>query len=281
MPSTHTRSFPRSKTQHPTRGRARKLFARAWCRKSVATYAPRLLFATALFVAVCVVAPPHALAKGRRRAAVGGRAAVVVDERLSVLRDEPGLSAALLQRLGLGRAVTLTGARREADGVAFYQVAVTRRTRGWVQSESFAAPARAGDDARLVNLIKASRGFDRVTRARVFLDLYPRSPLRPEVLLLYGEAAEEAALVLTRAASSRLAEDRLPEGGAPLHSYYLNFNGLDRYRRDGIAFVFDRGKKQFHYNGESWRELVRRYPRTPEAGQARRRLGALPDAAAR
>ena len=236
--------------------------------------APTLLLAT-------LCSPHHVAAKGGRRALPAGRVAVVVDERLSVLRDEPGLSAALLQRLGSGRAISLTGARREADGVAFYQVAVTRRTRGWLQSESFAAPARAGDDARLVNLIRASRGFDRVERARVFLDLFPRSGRRPEVLLLYGDAAEEAAATLTRAASSRLAEDRLPEGGAPPHSYYLNFNGLDRYRRNGIAFVFDGRAKQFHYDGESWRELVRRFPRSAEAAQARRRLESLAGAAAR
>jgi hypothetical protein len=240
----------------------------------------RLAAASSLLLAALSL-PTHAVAKGRRRALPQGRVAVVVDERLSALRDEPRLSAALLRRLGLGRAVALTGARREADGVAFYQVAVSRRARGWLQSESFAAPARAGDDARLVNLIKASRGFERVERSRVFLDLFPRSKLRPEVLLLFGDAAEEAAAALTRAASSRLAEDRLPEGGAPPHSYYLNFNGLDRYRRHGIAFVFDRAKKQFHYGGESWRELVRRFPRSPEAAQARRRIESLPDDAPR
>jgi hypothetical protein len=243
-------------------------------------FSPRLAVATSLWLAFCLVAP-HAAAKGKRRAPAGGRAAVVVDERLSALRDEPRLAGALLQRLGLGRAASLTGARREADGVAFYEVAVTRRTRGWLQSESFAAPSRAGDDARLVRLIKASRGFARVERARVFLDLFPRSALRAEVLLLYGDAAEEAAATLTRAASSRLAEDLLPEGGAPLHSYYLNFNGLDRYRRNGIAFVFDRAKKQLHYDGESWRELVRRFPRSPEAAEARRRIESLPGVAAR
>jgi hypothetical protein len=237
-------------------------------------FSPRLAVAASLWLALCLFAP-HAAAKGKRRASAGGRAAVVVDERLSALRDEPGLAGAPSRRLGLGRAVSLTGARREADGVAFYQVAVTRRTRGWLQSESFAAPARAGDDARLARLIKASRGFERVERARVFLDLFPRSGLRAEVLLLYGDAAEEAAATLTRAASSRLAEDRLPEGGAPLHSYYLNFNGLDRYRRNGIAFVFDRAKKQFHYDGESWRELIRGFPRSPEAAQARQRLDSL------
>jgi hypothetical protein len=226
-------------------------------------------------LAVCAAAP-DALAQGKRRAPAGGRAAVVVDERLSALRDEPRLAGSLLRRLGLGRAVALTGARREADGVAFYQVAVTRRTRGWLQSESFASPSLAGDDARLANLIKASRGFERVERSRVFLDLFPRSALRPAVLLLHGEAAEEVAVALTRAASSRLAEDRLPEGGAPLHRYYLNFNGLDRYRRRGVAFTFNRATRQFHYDGESWREIVRRHPRSPEAREARKRLDALP-----
>jgi hypothetical protein len=271
MPSSLTRSLTRLEVRLSIGAYARKLLSRARRRKFVAALPLRFIVASSLLLAACAVAP-HALAKGKRGAPAGGRAAVVVDERLSALRDEPSLAGALLQRLGLGRAISLTGARREADGVAFYQVAVTRRTRGWLQSESFAAPARAGDDARLVNLIKVSRGFDRVERSRVFLDLFPRSPLRPAVLLLYGDAAEEAAVALTRAASSRLAEDRLPEGGAPLHSYYLNFNGLDRYRRNGIAFVFDRGKRQFHYDGESWRELVRRFPRSPEAAQARRRI---------
>ncbi|MCA1629411.1 MAG: hypothetical protein LC785_00840 [Acidobacteria bacterium] len=261
-----------------TNARALGRIARGRRREFVA---PRfVVVASSLLLAVCFAAP-HALAKGKRRAPAGGRAAVVVDERLSALRDEPRLSAALLRRLGTGRAVALTGARREADGVAFYQVAVTRRTRGWLQSESFAAPARAGDDARLANLIRASRGFDRVERTRVFLDLFPRSALRPEVLLIHGDAAEEAAVALTRAASSRLAVDRLPEGGAPLHSYYLNFNGLDRYRRQGVAFTFDRGTKQFHYDGESWRELARRFPRSPQAAQARRRIESLSGAAVR
>jgi hypothetical protein len=280
MPSTLTRSVLHSGIRLSTNARSLRLIARVRRPKLVAACRPRFVVASSLLLAVCFAAP-HALAKGKRRPPAGGRVAVVVDERLSALRDEPNLSAALAQRLGLGRAVALTGARREADGVAFYQVAVTRRTRGWLQSESFAAPVRAGDDARLVNLIKASRGFDRVERARIFLDLFPRSTLRPVVLLLYGDAAEEAAATLTRAASNRLAEDRLPEGGAPPHSYYLNFNGLDRYRRQGIVFTFNRTTKQFHYDGESWRELVRRFPRSPEAAQARRRIESLSGVAVR
>jgi uncharacterized protein (DUF3084 family) len=54
-----------------------------------------------------------------------------------------------------------------------------------------------------------------------------------------------------------------------------NQNGLDRYRRQGITFIFDRATRQFHYDGASWREIVRRYPRSPEAAEAQKRLDAL------
>jgi hypothetical protein len=165
--------------------------------------------------------------------------------------------------------------------VTFYQVAVTRRTRGWLQAESFAAPSRAGDDARLINLIRASKGFDRIERARIFLDLFPRSLLNPEVLFICGEAAEESAASLSRAASNRLDEDNLPADAAPLRSYYLNFNGLDRFRRQGVAFTFDPAAKQFRYDGAAWREILQRYPRSREAAEARRRLDALRQTAQR
>jgi hypothetical protein len=272
--NTHSISFFRSRLRSLTSF----VSPRARRRKVICNSATLIKCAT-IFALAFVVAP--VAAKSKRRAIAGGRVAVVVDERLSALRDEPNLSGSLARRLGRGRAVALTGARRAADGVTFYQVVVTRRTRGWLQSESFAAPARAGDDARLLNLIKASRGFDRVERARLFLDLFPRSPLRPEVLLLYGEAAEESTVALSRAASNRLEEDRLPTDAAPLRSYYLNFNGLDRFRRQGAAFTFDAASKQFHYDGAAWREILRRYPQSREASQARRHLDALRQTAAR
>ena len=63
-------------------------------------------------------------------------------------------------------------------------------------------------------------------------------------------------------------------GGAPEFSYFMNFNELDRYNRQGIGFVFDPATKQFHYDGAAWREIVRRHPQSPEAVEARKRLGA-------
>ncbi|MGI8835646.1 MAG: hypothetical protein ACR2H4_03290, partial [Pyrinomonadaceae bacterium] len=117
--------------------------------------------------------------------------------------------------------------------------------------------------------------FDRIVRAKVFLDNFTGSELRPEVLLIYAQAAEDAATHLSRDAGRRLGEKEMNAGGALLFSYFLNFNELDRYNRQGITFVFDQSARQFRYDGKGWQELVRRYPRSPQAAEARKRLEAL------
>ncbi|WP_352432696.1 hypothetical protein, partial [Pyrinomonas sp.] len=198
--------------------------------------------------------------------------AIVMDERLAALRAEPSLSARLVRRLGRGRVVQLLGARRTADGVLFERVAVTRRTRGWVQRDALASPFRAGDDQRLFDLIRASRGFERIARAQLFLRHFARSPHRPAVLLLLAEAAERVAEDLSRDALRRLNPAEMTATGAPAHSYFMNYVGLDRYNRQGIRFVWDGAERRFRYDGAGWRELLRRYPQSPEAEQARRRL---------
>jgi hypothetical protein len=201
----------------------------------------------------------------------------VVDERLSALRDAPRLSANLLRRLGRGRAVAVTGMREAHDGVTFLRVAVTSRTGGWVQADALVRPSVAGEDARLLRLVRGSAEFDRLARARIFLDAFPRSALRPAVLLVFGDEAEAAAARLSRDAARRLDAREMEAGGAPYASYFLNFNGLDRLNRLGVKFVFDAASKQFHYDGAAWREILRRHPRSPEAAEARRRLEALPE----
>lgn len=202
---------------------------------------------------------------------LSSRSAVVVDERLAALRAAPQFSAPFLRRIGRGRIVTLLETQRSRDGVVFYRVAVTRRTRGWLQREAVATPARAGDDARLLELIKASRNFDRIARARIFLDAFSRSPHRPAVLLIIGDEAEKAAVKLSQDAARRLDAEELGATGASLTSYFLNYSGLDRYRRQGIVFTFDPRTRQFHYDGAAWRELVRRYRGSAEAAVVRQR----------
>ena len=208
----------------------------------------------------------------RRRPPAGGRVAIVVDERLSALRATPELSGMLMRRMGRGSFVAVKAEKRSRDGVIFYRINVNSRTSGWVQRDALVSPARSGDDARLLRLIKGSDDFDRIARARIFLDNFTGSALRPQVLLIYSQAAEDIAGRLSREAGRRLNEKEMEAGGAPIHSYFLNYSGLDRYNRQGIAFIFDVREKRLRYDGEGWQELVHRYPRSPEAAEARRRL---------
>jgi len=219
-----------------------------------------------------VVFPQILVVAQKRKPPAGGRLAVVVDERLAALRGTPQLDGRLVRRLGRGRLVAVRSVKTSADGIVFFLVNVTSRTHGWIQREAVVSPSRAGDDERLVRLIRASTGFDRIARARIYLDYFPRSLLRPEVLLLLGDAAEEVAVKLSSDAARRLKEGL---GDAPEFSYYLNHTGLDRYNRQRVSFVFDKSTKRFHYDGAAWRELIRRYPRTKEAAQAHKRMQAL------
>ncbi len=212
-------------------------------------------------------------AQGRPQPAAGS--AVVVDERLSVLRAAPATSAKFLRRVGRGRPVTILGHSRSREGIVFYRVAVSSRTRGWMQREALVSVRRRGEEERLMLLIGGSEDFDRIARARIFLDLFPHSVLRPAVLMLYGDAAEQAAARLSGDALRRLNSEEMKAGGAPISSYFLNYSGLDRYSRQGVRFVFDRSEKKYHYDGAAWREVVRRYPRSAEALEARKRLAAL------
>jgi hypothetical protein len=241
----------------PHAGRASALVLRVFC----------------LVLFVLLILPVAASGQRRRRAPVGGRVAFVVDERLSALRDAPRLDASLLQRLGRGRAVAVVGVREARDGVTFLRVAVTSRTGGWVQADALVRPSVAGEEARLLRLVRGSAEFDRLARARIFLDAFPRSTLRPAVLLDFGDAAEEAADRLSRDAARRLDAREMEAGGATTASYFLNFNGLDRLNRIGVRFVFDGAAKRFHYDGAAWREILARHPRSAEAVEARGRLG--------
>ena len=202
----------------------------------------------------------------------GGHLAIVADERLAALRGSPDPSSRLIRRLSRGRFVSIRGSTRTRDGLTFYHVAINRRTAGWLQSDAVIAPWRLGDDDRLARLLDGADEFDRVARARIFFSSFAHSALRPKVLLIYGDAAEAAAAKLSREAERRFERRELPAGGAPEFSFYLNYSGLDRYNRQGVTFTFDRATKQFHYEGWAWREIVRRYPNSPEAAEAREHL---------
>lgn len=216
-------------------------------------------------------ANPSATAQ-RRKPPSGGRVAVVADERLAALRESPRLSARLLRRIGRGQFVAIRGRVIGADGVVFYRARINSRTTGWIQSQAVVIPSQQADEKRLFALVMAGSDFDRIVRARIFLAVFPRSAMRPAVLLVLGDAAEAAAGRLSMEAARRLKIPDVGGGDAPEFSYFLNYVGLDRYNRQGICFVFDKKAKRLHYNGAAWHEIVRRFPRSREAEAAQERL---------
>jgi hypothetical protein len=203
-----------------------------------------------------------------------GSTAVVMDETLSVLRMKPSLFAEPVQRMRRGRKVQILGVT-EADGVKFYWVSAPPNNSGWVQADAVFGRFREGDDARLARLVQASNGFDQIELASAFFEIFPQSQFRPAILLLYGDLLEEAAAKLSKDAGSRLDRREMAASAAPMHSYYLNFNMLDRYRRLRIIFLFNPNTRLYHYEGASWRELIAKFPASTEATEAQRRMDSL------
>src|SRR5687767_5314100 len=153
----------------------------------------------------------------------GGSSALVIDETLSVLRARPSLFADPIQRMRRGRRVQILGAT-SADGVRFYKVSVPPARSGWVQTDAVFGKFRPSDEDRFVRLIQAADGFDQIELAKTFLNMYPASRFRAPILLLLGDLLEDFAAKLSRDATSRLNRRQMAASGAPLHSYYLNFN---------------------------------------------------------
>lgn len=200
--------------------------------------------------------------------------AIVVDERLAVLRTAPSLYAQPFQRMRTGRTVVIS-ASREADGVTFYRVSVPPDNYGWVQAEAVYGKFRRGDDERLARLVQATDGYEQVERAQMFLELFPSSVLRPAILLLAGDAIEEAAARISMEANRRLDRREMMASGAPVHSFFLNYVALDRYRKLGVNFAFNPNTKNFHYDGKYWREIIEKFAQAGEVSEARKRLDSL------
>ncbi|MEQ1644310.1 MAG: SH3 domain-containing protein, partial [Pyrinomonadaceae bacterium] len=197
-----------------------------------------------------------------------------IDETISVLRKNPSLFSDSVHRMQRGRKVQIL-AVTEADGVKFYKVTAPPKNFGWVQSDAVFGKFRPNDEERLARLVQAANGFEQLEMANEFFALYPNSRFRPAILLLFGDLLEEAAAKLSKDATSRLSRKEMAASAAPLHSYYLNFNMLDRYRKLGVIFLFNSATRQFHYDGSSWKEIGSKYIATPEAAEAQKRLDSL------
>lgn len=199
--------------------------------------------------------------------------AFVVDQRLSPLRREPHLTAQVLQRLRIGRTVYIVGRSVGRDGVAFYRVVVSRRTRGWIHARAVVVPGRRGEDHRLIELIdNAPEPVERVVLSKLLIDSFRSSRLAARALLEMGRAAEIIAERATVTVGRRLSKLCLASQQAALREYYLSDRALDRYSKLGLRFDFDAAALRYVYDGAAYRVIVKRFPSSEEASAARKRL---------
>ena len=229
-------------------------------------------------LALAIVATPAA-AQSKRKVFVPGQPGVVFDERLSALRAQPHIKAPLEQRMRRGRRVGILGAATAKDGARFLRVAVSRNTRGWVLADSVIRPGNAADAEKLMRLIVETRDeFTKARLAKLYADEFRSTKLAPKALMILGEAAEGAAARLSRDARRRVGDEDPDAGlnkGLTKRDFMLNYAGLDRYNRIGVMFDYDASSDRIVYDGAAYRELARRYPRSDEAQDARKRLEIL------
>lgn len=201
----------------------------------------------------------------------GARAAFVADAGLAVVRKTPVVTGDLKTRLRVGRRVYVFGSKR-AEGRIFFFIAVTRRTRGWVDARALVRGHTRGDDERLFRLLRVETGgFERLRLCRMFTELFPSSKLLPKALLETGKTAETEAEKLFKRAERRVTA-RLEAGNADSAGYFDNDTALDRYNRLGVKFRFDTAAGKYRYDGAAWRRLTAKFPKSPEAAIARERL---------
>ncbi len=200
--------------------------------------------------------------------------AVVIDNNLAVVRNSPGYFGQAVRRLRRGRELTVLGSKT-VDAVGFLRVSITSRTTGWIQREAVVIRSIPGDEDRLLRLVLALKNFEQMEAARIFLSEFPLSESRPQMLLLFGDLAEEAAAKISAQAAKRLDRAAMAASGGPVHGFLLNFPALDRYRKIGIVFFVNPRTRTIHYAGSAWREILQRFPASDEAAEARKRLARL------
>jgi hypothetical protein len=207
--------------------------------------------------------------------------AFVVDERLAALRKAADLKSQVLRRLRPPRPVYLIDASGGAHGrPKFYRVAVTRRTRGWIHEAAIAIPGRANEDARLMRRLAETRQekeglanfADRLVLGKLFIEQFPTSKLMPKALLWFGEDSYRLAAWLKGTAQRHLKnlDDEIRA-----RDFYLSDPGLDRFSKLGVRFDYSEKTGEYVYDGQAYRDLIRRFPKSPEAALGRQALALM------
>jgi hypothetical protein len=210
--------------------------------------------------------------------------AFVVDDRLSALRPRPDIKSPVMRRLRLGRPVYVIESRGvKKDQPRFYRVAQTRRTRGWVHEAAIAIPARPGEDGRVIRLIEnrfseketVTEIFDRMLLCKLVIEKFSNSKLIPKAMGLLAKDAERAASLLNRTVQRHPKRLDRENDRATLSDLYLGDASLDRYTRLGVHFDYLEKSGEYLYDGQVHRELLKRFPKSEEAAEARKQLEIL------
>lgn len=226
--------------------------------------------------------PNQTIAQSQTTKRVSFVKAVVIDDRFSALRREPSLQAEVIHRLRLGHTVYVIHPGNDESHSAFYRIAASRRTRGWIYRTAIAVQGRAGEDQRIMKLIDGtSDGVDRIALCRILIERFGQSPLVSRALLIMGEEGERAAETLTQRSRKRVGEAASTSASLGLRDLYLNDAALDRYSKLRIVFDFNEQTREYIYDGRAYRALISRSPHSQEALLARQRLDRVKDKNAR
>lgn len=235
-------------------------------------------FTATLISTLAPLAQAQTITLKKRKQLISGQRAIVFDDQLAALRTQPNLKAPLIQRLRYGRVVGIrSSVRKGPDGMRFFLVSISRNTSGWLLADAVIRPRHPDDAARLSKLLGETDDlYARMRLARLCADEFRGLPVAQQALLTLAEAAEQAAVRLSREAQRRIA-GVIENAGSSINQreYALNYSGLDRYNRIGVTFDYDQSQQRFVYDGAAYRELLRYYPRSTNAQQVRERLAKL------
>ncbi|MBZ5553482.1 MAG: hypothetical protein LAO21_12230 [Acidobacteriia bacterium] len=205
--------------------------------------------------------------------------AYVFDDRFSVVRSRPDVEAPFLRRLRVGHRVFLPLGGPPSRNVKYRRVVVSRKFSGWILAAAVVAPGLPGDDERLFRHAASQSREKAMIALKILTTHFDRTPLHAAALLRLGQLAEEEAGQLSVEANRKLAREErsLPEG-LDEKELFANYRGLDRWASNGVRFIYHREKDRFVYHGEAYREIIRKFPGSPEAASARGRLAGIEDA---
>lgn len=202
------------------------------------------------------------------------KTAFVVEQDLAVLRLSPSVYSKAVKRLRTGRKLYLISCQSSKENATYCYVAVTRRTRGYIDSAAIVTLSKKGEDQRLAEMIEnATDLVERLQLCRLFQQHFAHSPHLATVLLKEGETAELAAKQLSKRASNKLKETL--DQHIPQSRYWLNYSGLDRYSRLGIRFFYDEDQEAFVYDASAYKKLLKLFPNSPQAKEAAEHLKEL------